>query len=185
MIELSYHPDVQDTLRAELGNELGAADPKYEHLVDGLPYLDAFTSEVLRLHSPFNALTRVVSSVPLGPFQFMTITQANEDDVIPLSQPIQTATGEMTNRVSVSKGTLIRIPITAINKSQLLWGDDASEFNPQRWLDGRMSEGDRGVRAVDVEGYRHLLTFGGYGPRTCPGRQFSVVQFKVIQVIAF
>jgi len=70
LIELSYHPDVQDTLRAELGDELGAADPKYEHLVDGLPYLDAFTSEVLRLHPPLDQFTRVVSSVLLGSISF-------------------------------------------------------------------------------------------------------------------
>jgi len=185
LIELSYHLDVQATLHAELGDELGAADPTYEQLVDGLPYLDAFTSEVLRLHSPFNALTQVVSSVLFCLFQFMTVTQANEDDIIPLSQPIQTASGEMTDHVSVSKGTLIHIPITAINKSQLLWGEDALDFNPQQWLDGWMSEGEQSVRAVDVEGYRHLLTFGGYGPRTCPGRQFSVVQFKVHQLMVF
>ena len=109
----------------------------------------------------------------------MTIVQANENDIIPLSHPMQTASGEMTDRVFVSKGTMIRIPIAAINKSQVLWGDDASEFKPQRWLDGRMSEGEQTIRATEVEGYRHLLTFGGYGPRTCPGRQFSVVQFKV------
>ena len=152
----------------------------------GLPYLDAFTSEVLRLHSPFIALTRVVSSVLLGPsLHFVTITQANEDDIIPLTHPIQTASGEMTDHVFVSKGTLIRLPITAVNTSRMLWGDDAREFKPQRWLDDRMSEGGQRVRATEIEGYRHLLTFGGYGPRTCPGRQFSVVQFKVHWVIAF
>ena len=172
---------MQDTLRAELGNEIGAADPKYEHLADGLAYLDAFTSEVLRLHPPLDQFTRVVSSVPLSPFHLMTVMQASEDDVIPLSQPIRTASGKMTDCVSVCKGTLIRIPIAAVNKSQVLWGDDALEFKPQRWLDGRMSEGGQGVLAAEIQGYRHLLTFGGYGPRTCPGRQFAVMELKVHQ----
>ena len=124
-------------------------------------------------------------SVPshLIPFHFMTFIQASEDDVIPLSRPIQTASGEMTDCISVSKGTLIRLPIAAVNKSKLLWGEDALEFKPQRWLDGRMLEGGQGVLAAEIQGYRHLLTFGGHGPRTCPGRQFAVIQFKVRQTI--
>ena len=115
----------------------------------------------------------------------MTMIQASEDDVIPLSQPIQTASGGMTDCISVSKGTLIRLPIAAVNKSVLLWGEDALEFKPQRWLDGRMLEGGQGVLAAEIQGYRHLLTFGGYGPRTCPGRQFAVIQFKVCRVKSF
>jgi hypothetical protein len=70
----------------------------------------------------------------------MTVIQASEDDVIPLSQPIQTASGEMTDCISVSKGTLIRLPIAAVNKSQLLWGESSSHS------DGWMVECWRGGR---------------------------------------
>ena len=49
LIELARNPDVQDTLRAELQSDLGPMDDSAcSHRVNSVPYLDAFTSEVLR-----------------------------------------------------------------------------------------------------------------------------------------
>ena len=46
-------------MREELSG-LGTADPTYEQLTNDLPYLDAVTREVLRLHAPVAQTTRVV-----------------------------------------------------------------------------------------------------------------------------
>ena len=61
LIELARNPDVQDTLRAELRSGLDVTDDSvYGQRVNVLPYLDAFTSEVLRTHPGVSELTREV-----------------------------------------------------------------------------------------------------------------------------
>ena len=104
--------------------------------------------------------------------------QAVEDDTIPLTHPIRTASGTLVNEIFVAKGTTVRIPIAGINKSEALWGPDAAKFDPGRWL---ISEGeDRSPvgRMEEVKGHKHILTFGN-GPRTCLGKNFALLEIKV------
>jgi cytochrome P450 len=96
------------------------------------------------------------------------------DDVIPLSKPIRDANGELIDRISVKKGTFVYVPIMSIQRSKDLWGNDAGEFKPGRWLDNSISQ----QRASEIQGYRHLLTFLD-GPRTCLGKHFALTAFKV------
>jgi len=100
--------------------------------------------------------------------------QAAKDDVIPLSEPVRTESGEMTDNITVAKGTLITIPVAAINRSSAIWGPDAKEFKPDRWL----SEDGISGKAKEVQGHRHLLTFVD-GPRTCLGKDFAITEIKV------
>ena len=88
---------------------------------------------------------------------------------------MRTASGEMTESISIAKGTFILIPAKAINCSSAIWGPDAKQFKPDRWL---TEEGISG-RAKEVQGHRHLLTFID-GPRTCLGKDFAIAEFKVI-----
>ncbi|KAG2358499.1 cytochrome P450 [Suillus spraguei] len=157
LIELSRHPDVQTTLRE--GLLAFGADPTYDQLKANLPYLDAVVHEILRLHPPLGEFTRV----------------ATADDVIPLGEPVRTESGEMTDRISIAKGTLITVPAAAINRSSAIWGPDAKEFKPDRWL----TEDGISAKAKEVQGHRHLLTFVD-GPRTCLGKDFAVAEFKAV-----
>ncbi|KAF8890488.1 cytochrome P450 [Infundibulicybe gibba] len=127
-------------------------------ITTGLPYLDGVVREILRLHP----------AIP------ETMRQAAEDDVIPLSQPIQTPGGSTTDRIFVEKGTLVRVPISHINQAPSLWGEDAAKFLPSRWIGDGLSK----TRATELQGYRHLLTFVD-GPRACIGRGFATTEFKV------
>jgi cytochrome P450 len=157
LIELSQHPDVQTRLREEL--LAFGADPTYDQLKTSLPYLDAVVHETLRLHPPLAEFTRLAAA----------------DDVIPLSEPVRTKSGEMTDSISIAKGTLITISGAAINRSSAIWGPDAKEFMPDRWL----SEGGISGKAKEVQGHRHLLTFVD-GPRTCLGKDFAIAEFKTV-----
>ena len=49
-------------MQTKLRNELldHGADPTYDQLTSGLPYLDAVVHEVLRIHPPVIEITRVV-----------------------------------------------------------------------------------------------------------------------------
>jgi cytochrome P450 len=103
--------------------------------------------------------------------------QAREDDVIPLSEPVCTRSGKMTDSISIAKGSSMVISIRAINRSLAIWGPDAKEFKPDRWL----TEDGISGKAKEVQGHRHLLTFVD-GPRTCLGKDFAVAEFKVIEM---
>jgi len=81
----------------------------------------------------------------------------------------------MTESISVTKGTFITIPAATINRSSAIWGPDAKEFKPDRWL---AEEGISG-KAKEVQGHRHLLTFID-GPKTCLGKDFAIIELKVI-----
>lgn len=60
-----------------------------------------------------------------------------------------------------------------------MWGKDAKEFIPERWLDPARNPDTSGTLAAkDIQGHRHLLTFVD-GPRLCLGRHFALAEFKV------
>ncbi|KAF2169488.1 hypothetical protein M409DRAFT_20702 [Zasmidium cellare ATCC 36951] len=64
-------------------------------------------------------------------------------------------------------GTVLGMSPTAANRDPQVWGEDADEFNPSRWL----SDEDK-VRHLNT----HDLTFGGTGPRTCIGRNIALIE---------
>lgn len=55
---------------------------------------------------------------------------------MPLSQPARVINGEMMSRIPVPKGTNILVGIRASNLNPNVWGDDACEWKPERWLNG-------------------------------------------------
>lgn len=71
------------------------------------------------------------------------------------------------------------IPMHMMNRSTSVWGPDAREFNPERWLNHR-EDGSEVIpkKASEIGGYKHLLTFVD-GPRICLGRGFALAEFKV------
>jgi cytochrome P450 len=62
LIELCRKPEKQQKLREELAQFVGS-DPTFDQLSTGLPYLDAISQEVLRLHPPVHETTRVVRMI--------------------------------------------------------------------------------------------------------------------------
>ena len=58
-----------------------------------------------------------------------------QDTVLPLAWPIKTVDGKSeVKEVTVPKGTLVFNSIWAVNTSKDIWGEDAREWKPTRWL---------------------------------------------------
>ncbi|KIM65593.1 hypothetical protein SCLCIDRAFT_1157767 [Scleroderma citrinum Foug A] len=157
LLELARNPAIQAKLREELLAFSG--EPTYDQLTNNLPYLDAVVHETLRVDSPITELTRI----------------ATEDDVIPLSEPVRTRSGDLVDSISVAKGTRIGISVACMNRSAAIWGADAKEFRPERWLD----KDGLPKKAQEIQGHRHLLTFSD-GPRACLGKGFALAELKAV-----
>ncbi|KAJ7499846.1 cytochrome P450 [Mycena latifolia] len=156
LIELAKQPEKQAKLREEL-IQFGATDPTWDQLVSALPYLDAVVLETLRLHPPLDVTTR----------------EAMVDDVLPIGEPITTESGDVVNSIAVAKGSHVTVSIRCMNRSEVFWGPNAKEFEPERWL----TLNEDPLRAKEIQGHRHLITFLD-GPRTCLGKSFALAEFK-------
>ena len=154
---LAIHQDMQDRLRAEIkeAKKQQGGNLSYDQLV-GLPYLDALCRESLRLQVSFLGgliITLLIilcrhSPVPLVrrmyvPTLCILITRglsvhhhfsARQDIILPLSNPIKGVDGREITEVFVPNDTKLTIGIMASNRNPELWGPDAEEFNPERWL---------------------------------------------------
>lgn len=149
LFALTQHPDIQRKLREEL---LGVSTdtPTMDEL-NSLPYLDAVVRETLRVHPPVPSTTRM----------------AARDTVLPLKEPVN---GK--DYVEIRKDQTIFISIVALNRSKKLWGNDAAEFNPDRWLNGSVDTSLPGL-------WGNMMTFFG-GARSCIGYRFALVEIKAL-----
>ncbi|KAI0665798.1 cytochrome P450 [Trametes maxima] len=156
LLELARKPQVQQRLRDEIrrvGRDLSYDD------IQRLEYLDAVVKEGLRLH-------------PASP---QTERIALRDDVIPLSKPIVKASGEIISSVRVRAGQVFHIPFTTMHVNPTVWGPDAAEFRPARWL---TPEGVPSPSELP-HGWSGLVAFCD-GPRNCIGYRLAIFEFKAI-----
>ena len=63
------------------------------------------------------------------------IYRARADAVLPLSKPIKSNDGKTEiNEIRIKKGADVVASILGSNRSKAVWGDDADEWKPERWL---------------------------------------------------
>ncbi len=128
----------------------------YDELMN-MEYLDAVCKESFR----------VKSAVP------NTIRVARASGDVPLSKPYPSRKGTSTiNSVHIPKGQEVFIPIQAINSDPAIWGPDAADYNPDRWLHLPTNAKQTGLPM-------HLMTFIS-GPRGCIGNRFALAEFKAM-----
>ena len=144
---LCKHPEIQSRLREEIRSNLPSIDDDSQDITSEdlaqLPFLHAVCNETLRVHPP----------VPI------TLREAARNTSI-LGQ-------------YVPRGTKIVMSPSATNLSTALWGADAAEFNPERWMGpGRANTGGA------TSNYA-FLTFL-HGPRSCIGQQFAKAEFACL-----
>ena len=96
-------------------------------------------NEVLRLYPPAALLTRLVQ---------------NETKLEKLSLPT---------------GVMLSFPIVLIHRDKKIWGDDANEFNPDRFAEGVSKA---------TQNQAGFFPFG-WGPRICIGQNFAIIEAKI------
>ncbi|KAM5540033.1 hypothetical protein V8D89_006173 [Ganoderma adspersum] len=158
---LCMNKDVQAKLRAELreAQEQYGKEIPYDELC-ALPYLDGICRETLRLYAPISINSR----------------QAKADTVLPLSEPVRCTDGSVITEVPVPKGTAVLLNLRGCNTNKAIWGEDAREWKPERWLQPL----PKAVEDAHIPGiYSNLMTFisGGY---SCIGFKFSQLEMKIV-----
>jgi cytochrome P450 len=149
---LSKHPDVQDRLRTEIQQRIPdpqvLSEPSFDvaGLLESMPYLNGVCNEVLRLFPTIPVTAR-------------------------LSIRDTTVAG-----VFIPKGTMVFVVPWAINRNPKLWGDDAEDFVPTRWID--KSTG-RATMNGGADSNFSFLTFL-HGPRSCIGERFARAELRAL-----
>ena len=141
---LSTHPEVQIKLRQELLTlPTNDGDMPYTYeAINKLPFLDAVVSESMRVFPPVPAVARVVA----------------EDDVL-CDQKIPA-------------GTTVVIHIAALQRLKSVWGPDAEEFVPERWLDKS--------REAELAAAKWTYLPFISGTRVCVGQKFALLEVKMV-----
>ncbi|PRQ59951.1 putative abieta-7,13-dien-18-ol hydroxylase [Rosa chinensis] len=116
-----------------------------QEALDKMQYLHAALSETIRLYP----------SVP------MNMRMCFSDDTWP-------------DGYSVRKGDLVVYQPYAMGRMKSLWGDDAEEFRPERWLD------ENGL-FQDESPYK-FIAFSA-GPRICLGKEHAYTQMKIFSAV--
>lgn len=146
---LALFPQIQRELRDEIRKELPTLHAGVDYQssdVNRLPFLHAVCNEVLRLFTPVR----------------LTMREATCNTYI--------------QDIPIPKGTKIMISSCATNADENLWGSDALDFNPYRWL----IQGDNGEWNINYGGGATsnyaMLTFS-QGHRICIGQGFARAEF--------
>jgi len=141
---LSKHQGVQSRLRQEVHEHISNLNNEVnDTIIDGMPYLHAVCQEILRLYSP----------VPV------TLREAVINTTI---------LGHY-----IPKGSVIMLCPWAVNRSEELWGPDANEFNPDRWMKSGMANSGGATSNYA------FLTFL-HGPRSCIGQKFATAELACL-----
>lgn len=91
-----------------------------------------------------------------------TVRIAEEDDILPLSQPVKTLDGRSISNIPIKKGEQVLIGISSFNSSTDIYGKDAFEFRPERWRETALQEQVQRYKSFAV--WSPQLNFLG-GPR--------------------
>jgi cytochrome P450 len=150
---LTQHPDVLRRLREEILSKVGSSRrPTYDDMRD-MKYLRAVINETLRLFPPV-------------PFNVRTSTEPTVWPGINGGKPIY-----------IPPNTRTPYSVFLMHRRTDLWGPDAQEFDPDRFLDDRL-------RKYCTSNPFIFVPFNA-GPRICLGQQFAYneISFFLVRLL--
>lgn len=139
LLLLAMHPDIQQRLYDEVSSVISSSNDRVtEAEAAQMPYLEKVIKEVLRL-------------LPIGPILFRKTTA-------PLKLKKCTAPAD----------SVLHIKTYEIQRDVKIWGEDANEFNPDRF---------------DYENFKKIHPYAYFpfsnGPRICPGYKYAYLSMKI------
>ena len=141
MSELLRNPDALAKATEEQDRVIGRERLVTEGDIPNLPYTEAIVKETMRLHP-----------------------------VTPLLAPRMSREDASLGSYDIPTGTFVFVNVWAIGRDPDVWGDDADEFRPERFVGS----------SVDVKGQDFELLPFGSGRRMCPGIGIGL---KMVQVV--
>ncbi|XP_021856518.1 cytochrome P450 704C1 isoform X2 [Spinacia oleracea] len=151
---LCKHPQVQERVAAEVRKVTDMkrrekcaeyAGSLSEDLLDKMHYLQAALTETLRLYPAVPVDAKVCFS----------------DDTLP-------------DGYSVKRGDMVAYQPYAMGRMRFIWGDDAQNFRPERWLN------ENGIFQPQSP---FKFTAFQAGPRICLGKEFAYKQMKIFSAV--
>jgi cytochrome P450 len=91
--------------------------------------------------------------------------------VAPAMQRIAAQDTTLDNGTFIKAGTRIILPHYAMGHLETVWGPDAEQFEPERWIDP-----DTG-KLLRVSPFKFTAFLGG--PRMCLGMRFALAEMKI------
>ncbi|KAK9141459.1 hypothetical protein Syun_010859 [Stephania yunnanensis] len=147
---LCKHPHIQEKVAKEVREVTKASEDlsfgdlaatMTEEILDKMNYLHAALSETLRLYPAVPVDAKICFS----------------DDTLP-------------DGFSVKKGDMVAYQPYAMGRMKSIWGEDAEEFRPERWIDENgMFRGESSFKFTAFQA----------GPRICLGKEFAYRQMKI------
>ncbi|THV04406.1 PAH-inducible cytochrome P450 monooxygenase PC-PAH 1, partial [Dendrothele bispora CBS 962.96] len=164
LYELSRHPEHQQRILKEIyaikSAKLDAGEDASftSHDYDSMPFFNACIKEALRMY----------------PIAIILNRSTDRDDVIPLSEPVISTSGEILTRIPVKKGQRVIIDVSSYNRLKSVWGEDTNKWNPERFLNPKTLQ-----QMTSLGVYANLLTFSA-GVRACIGWRFALQEMQAI-----
>ncbi|KAJ3697589.1 hypothetical protein LUZ61_001294 [Rhynchospora tenuis] len=151
---LCKHPHAQDTIAREVQAAIKTQDGEGKAKID--IFMDYFTEEAINsmqyLHAALTETLRLYPAIPLdGKWCF-------SDDTLP-------------DGFDVNKGDVVYYQPYPMGRMKFLWGDDADDFRPERWLNND---------GIFVPQSPFKFTAFQAGPRICLGKEFAYRQMKIV-----
>ncbi|KAL8129082.1 hypothetical protein V2J09_018237 [Rumex salicifolius] len=141
-----------------------------------------FTMILLSKHTDWQAQARdeVLKTFGQNPPDFEKLTHLKTVtmilyEVLRLYPPLPTTARIAKNDTRVGSlflpaGTLVYMPLIFTHHNPQQWGEDATEFKPERFCEGISKASREGVA---------FLPFG-WGPRVCVGQNFALIEAKMV-----
>ncbi|KAJ1272336.1 hypothetical protein BS78_06G194000 [Paspalum vaginatum] len=151
---LCRNQHIQDRIEREVrAATTGGRDAGVQELVACLT--DDAISKMQYLHAALTETLRLYPAVPID------VKYCFSDDTLP-------------DGYAVKKGDMVNYQPYPMGRMKFLWGADAEEFRPERWLD------DGGVFVPESP---FKFTAFQAGPRICLGKEFAYRQMKIFAAV--
>uniref|UniRef100_J3LIK4 Cytochrome P450 n=1 Tax=Oryza brachyantha TaxID=4533 RepID=J3LIK4_ORYBR len=149
LLMLAAHPEWQTAVREEVVEVAGRSGPLDAAALARLTKMGCVLNEVLRLYPPSPNVQRQA-------LQEVVVEEGDDGGK---------------KKTVIPRGTNMWIDVVAMHRDGELWGEEANEFRPERFM-----------REAVQGGCRHRMGFVpfGFGGRICVGRNLTAMELRVV-----